>query len=220
MLSSSSNSSYSKSEGVEKITGEVKKSEEGSFPHRKEDSYASSKILRKKFKKSFRGYNRDEVDNFLNKVMKDYEKLLEENKILSEEVKRLRKEIEDYHSKQKKLEETLISVQRSTQLIEKTSREKANLIINEAKLKADKIMEKSETKLERLKEEITRLNSQKRLLLTKLKSIIETHSELLNFYEDESTEKVITKRKKRFPSKTPLPHSSARTEEGGIIFEE
>jgi len=213
VLGSGSNSSYSESKGIEKITEEVKKSKEGnSLP----------KIPQKKFKKSFRGYNRDEVDEFLAKVTEDYKKLLEENRTLYEEVKKLKKEIEDHHSQQEKLRETLISVQKSTQLIEKTARERANLITKEAELKADKTVKENEVKLEKLREEIIHLSSQKRLLLTKLRSIIETHFELLNFYEDESTEEVITtKRKKRsLSSKTPLPHRSANSGEEGIVLEE
>jgi hypothetical protein len=106
-------------------------------------------------------------------------------------------------------------------LIEKTARERANLITKEAELKADKTIKENEAKLEKLREEIIRLGSQKRLLLTKLRSIIETHSELLNFYEDESTEEVITKKKKRsLSSETPLPHRSANSDEEGIVLEE
>ncbi|MEA3485706.1 MAG: DivIVA domain-containing protein [Candidatus Aerophobetes bacterium] len=181
-----------------------------------------SKISQKKFKKSFRGYNRDKVDEFLAEVAKDYKKLLEENRTLSEEVKKLKREIEDYHSQQEKLKETLISVQKSTQLIEKTARERANLIIKEAKLKADKTIKENETKLEKLREEIIHLGSQKRLLLSKLRSIIETHSELLKFYEDESTEEIIIPKKKKqsLSSKTPLPHSSAKNDEERIVLEE
>ena len=42
-------------------------------------------IHNKEFKRSFRGYNEDEIDDFLDQVVNDYEKLYRENKQLKEE---------------------------------------------------------------------------------------------------------------------------------------
>ena len=36
-------------------------------------------IHNKEFKRSFRGYNEDEIDDFLDQVVNDYEKLFREN---------------------------------------------------------------------------------------------------------------------------------------------
>ena len=53
-------------------------------------------IHNKEFKRSFRGYNEDEIDEFLDQVVNDYEKLYRENDKLKEEVKRNKKDIEQY----------------------------------------------------------------------------------------------------------------------------
>ncbi|MCD6082835.1 hypothetical protein J7J59_01795, partial [Candidatus Aerophobetes bacterium] len=93
----------------------------------------------------------------------------------------------------------------------------------EAELTARKVVEESEKKLSKLREETMRLKHQKVLLLTKLKSIIKTHAELLNFYEKEHDEDSLEKVKEKSPSKrrkTPLPHRSlTSTPERGIVLD-
>jgi len=42
-------------------------------------------IFEKEFKRSFRGYDIDEVNEFLDQVIQDYARLLEENKALKKE---------------------------------------------------------------------------------------------------------------------------------------
>ncbi|PKR78813.1 cell division regulator GpsB [Halalkalibacillus sediminis] len=53
-------------------------------------NYDSQQILDKEFKTSMRGYNQDEVDEFLDVVIQDYETFHEEISRLSEEVERLK----------------------------------------------------------------------------------------------------------------------------------
>ena len=56
-------------------------------------------IHNKEFKHSFRGYNEDEIDEFLDQVVNDYEKLFRENDKLKEEVARLQKDADSYQER-------------------------------------------------------------------------------------------------------------------------
>ena len=47
-------------------------------------------IFEKEFKRSLRGYNEDEVNEFLDQIIQDYSRLLEENKNLRSENSRLK----------------------------------------------------------------------------------------------------------------------------------
>jgi cell division initiation protein len=178
-------------------------------------------IEKKKFELSFRGYNQGEVNEFLGQIKKDYEQLLRRNKALSEELDQAKKDLEKYNSREEKLEEALISAQRSARLITESSQERAKLIVEEAELKAKKRLEKSEEKVGKLKEEIAKLEGQKKLFLTKLRSLITAHSELLDFYEEPAAEK---KKKEGAPQplakENPPPFSFQETSQEGILFEE
>ncbi|GAI56462.1 unnamed protein product [marine sediment metagenome] len=96
-------------------------------------------------------------------------------------------------------------------LITESSQERAKLIIEEAESKAKRMAEKSEEKIEKLKEEIAKLEGQKKLFLTKLRSLIAAHSELLDFYEEPAAEKKT--------KENPPPFSLRETSPKGILFE-
>ncbi len=172
----------------------------------------SSHIEIPKFKLSLRGYNPREIDQFLTKSRKDYQEIVHRNEVLGEEVKQLREEIKEYTSKKARLEDALISAQKSAQLISENSQEQAKLTIQDAEIKVKKILEEGERQLDKLRTELVSLNEQKRLYLTKLKSLIKSHSELLDFYEEELLEKE-GKVKKKIPKDGELPFNKEGVEE-------
>jgi len=49
-------------------------------------------IYEKEFKRALRGYDENEVNEFLDQIINDYSKILEENKELKEEIAKFRKE--------------------------------------------------------------------------------------------------------------------------------
>jgi len=128
------------------------------------------------------------------------------------ELEKLKKERELHLSREKRIEEALISAQRSAELINESSQERAKLIVKEAEIKAKEVVKKDEEKLKRLDDEIEKLERQKRLFIAKLKSLIETHSELLNFYEEKPEEEKVEK-----PIKKKVVKKN--TSQTGILFE-
>jgi len=55
-------------------------------------------IQNKEFRRSIRGYNEAEVDEFLDEVMKDFEKLYKENMELKDKILVLNEQIDRYNS--------------------------------------------------------------------------------------------------------------------------
>lgn len=157
-----------------------------------------SEIEIPKFRLSLKGYNQREVDEFIMRLREDYQEIVHQNNVLTEEINELKEQIKGYTSKKERLEDALISAQKSAQLISENSQEQAKLIVKEAEIKAKTILEEGEKKLQELRNEIANLSEQKRLFLTKLKSLITSHSELLNFYEEELPEKEAKVKKETF----------------------
>lgn len=62
----------------------------------------AKEILEKDFKSVFRGYNKDEVDKYLDFIIKDYEIFQKETERLKQENNRLRNEIEKMQEQQKR----------------------------------------------------------------------------------------------------------------------
>ena len=59
----------------------------------------AKEILEKDFKTSLKGYNQDEVDQFLDLVIKDYETFHQEIELLQQENLRLKKQLEEGQKK-------------------------------------------------------------------------------------------------------------------------
>ncbi len=93
-------------------------------------------IQKQEFGVKMRGYNADEVDDFLDLVGADYEKLYRENKELKDKMIILNKSIEEYKNIETSLRNALLYAQNTAEDMKKSANEKAQNIILEAENKA------------------------------------------------------------------------------------
>ena len=68
-------------------------------------------IENKRFSKKINGYNADEVDDFLDQVTDDYEKIYRENAELRDAIEECNKELERYKNVEQTLQNTLVMAQ-------------------------------------------------------------------------------------------------------------
>ncbi|MBN4074504.1 DivIVA domain-containing protein, partial [bacterium AH-315-E09] len=87
------------------------------------------------FKKSFRGYREDDVDEFLDKVMVDFERLHNENSELKEKLEEMNNNIGKYKNIEETLKKTLIVAQNAADELRSNSMKESEIIIQEAKQK-------------------------------------------------------------------------------------
>ena len=93
-------------------------------------------IQKQDFGVKMRGYNADEVDDFLDLVGADYEKLYRENKELKDKVMLLNKSIEEYKNIETSLRNALLYAQNTAEDMNKNATQKAQDIVHEAEVKA------------------------------------------------------------------------------------
>lgn len=116
-------------------------------------------IESKKFIKSaVGGYNRADVDKFMELVLADYEKLYRENIALKDKTNTLSDAVDHYKLMEDTMQSTLLVAQSASEEVRNNAAEKARLIVEEANGKAADIiknanaeMEKSAQKNEQLK---------------------------------------------------------------------
>lgn len=70
-------------------------------------------IHNKEFKRSFRGYDEDEIDDFLDQVVNDYEHLFRENEKLKEELQQAKKRVEQYTTLEDSIKDSLTLAQKT-----------------------------------------------------------------------------------------------------------
>ena len=98
-------------------------------------------IHNKEFSRSFRGYNQDEIDDFLDEIVNDYEKLYRENNQLKKELELDEKQIAQYHQLEKNLQDTLLVAQRTADEVTNTANLRAEEIRQAAQQAADQYLE-------------------------------------------------------------------------------
>ncbi len=95
----------------------------------------------KEFSRSVRGYDRDEVDEFLDLIILDMQDLLSNLEVLRNENEELKLEIEEHKKSQKKVMETLESAKKLMKDISDSAEKRADIIIQNAKMDAEIILQ-------------------------------------------------------------------------------
>ncbi|MBR5809534.1 MAG: DivIVA domain-containing protein, partial [Clostridia bacterium] len=117
-------------------------------------------IQRQDFEVKLRGYNADEVDDFLDLVGKDYEKLYKENAELREQVKQLDKSIEQYRAMEETLQKSIVLAQTAAEDIKKNAAEKADVIMNEAQSKSENMQREIDNQIQSKRNELASLQAE------------------------------------------------------------
>ena len=118
-------------------------------------SIISPKDIKKNdFKKNFRGYDPNEVDAFLETVSLRYERLFEENSMLTEKVKSLTSDVDDYKENESTLQKAIVKTQDMSEEIIANAKKRAENIIKEAELNSQKVMQEVDKDIMTKKQEL------------------------------------------------------------------
>lgn len=136
-------------------------------------------IKKQEFDKSVRGYDKDEVASFLEKVADEFEGLIKENENLKRELETANNRLTEFRRIEKSLQETLIKAQDSSAKAVESAKRQTGLMIKEAEIKAAQIIEKARESANEVRNAVINLREEKDLIIAKLKSIVTTQAHLL-----------------------------------------
>lgn len=137
-------------------------------------------IQKQDFDVSFRGYNADEVDDFLDLVGNDYEKLYKENIELKDRLSSLQASIEQYKNMEATLKDSIILAQNAAEEIKKNASERADNMMNDAQNKASDIIRQTNDDILIRKKELADLELQVDTYKSQIKSVCARVVELLD----------------------------------------
>lgn len=136
-------------------------------------------IHNKEFTRGFRGYSEDEVNDFLDQVIKDYETVIREKKELEETVANLEEKISYFKNIEETLNKSILIAQETGEEVKRTASKEARLIVKEAEKNADRIINESLSKSRKISMEIDELKKQSSVYRTRFKMLIEAQLEML-----------------------------------------
>ena len=143
-------------------------------------------IRDQQFKVRFRGFDILEVDAFLEKIAEAFESLQLENGSLYKKIQRISLEIQEFKEREDSFKRAILNSQNVLDQMKENAKRTAEIIIAEAEVKAEKILNKAHNRLSQLHEDITELRRQRVQIEIKLRSILETHTKLLDIGKEES----------------------------------
>jgi len=136
-------------------------------------------IHNKEFSRRLRGYDEDEVNEFLDQVIKDYEALIRDNKELQSQVQQLQEKLNHFLNIEETLSKTIIVAQEAADELKNNAKKEAQLIVKEAEKNADRIINEALAKSRRIALEIEEMKKQAAIYRARFRALVESQLDLL-----------------------------------------
>jgi len=138
-------------------------------------------IENKEFSRAKKGYNEEEVDEFLDLIIVDMEKLIRENRQLKEELGKAHVQVDKHMSTETSVYETLESARSLMNDIAASAERRAEILLKNAELEASLITREAKESISRYTEEGSRLRGRVEMLRERYKKMLEAELERLDF---------------------------------------
>jgi cell division initiation protein len=135
-------------------------------------------IQQHQFSVRFRGFDIQEVDEFLEQIAHTLEGLYDENDRLNAENQALKQECSEVTVREDELKQTITDSEKRIEQMNDAARKSAEMIVADAEGKAEQILNRASTRLAQLHEDTIQLKGQRIQLEVQLRSIIEAHYKL------------------------------------------
>ena len=132
----------------------------------------------KRFSITSEGYNVEEVNRFIDVVIKRLEKINNEKEILQMKVSSLEEKLKSEKVEEVKLGEALLAAQQTSDRIKSLAREEANMIVEEARNNANSIIHEALLSAEKTEHEAMLLRKNVTVYKNRIKNIIKSQLEI------------------------------------------
>jgi cell division initiation protein len=139
-------------------------------------------ITQKSFGRAMRGFERQEVEAFLALVASEFEGLVKEVQELRDDARRKDEEIAELRSRERALQETMITAQKACEEIRESARKEAEITLSEAELQAEKIVQSAHQRYLRVVDDINEMKRQRVQFEAQLRSLVDAHVKLLETF--------------------------------------
>ena len=143
-------------------------------------------IENKKFSKQMMsGYSVDEVDEFLDEITADYEKLYKESAEAKNKIEDMQEDMAKYKNIESTLNNTLIMAQTAADDVKNLAKQQAEAILNEAQANAKQAVVELEQEIAMKQKELEDLQKQFDVYKAKMESLLISQLELLKDHKED-----------------------------------
>ncbi len=143
-------------------------------------------IQQMSFQVKFRGYDRDEVNRFLEELALTVENLNRENSMLRDKVTATEQQVADLRRTEATLSSTLVSAQSLAEEVKRSAQRESELIVKEAELKASEIVRQARVSLSDMQRGLADLQKQRLMLVERFRATLRSFERMLEVEESEA----------------------------------
>ena len=133
-----------------------------------------------KFNTSFNGYKKEEVNKFIDDVIKQVENMINNMKSKDLEIDKLKAELEHYKNLESTFNKALLVAEDAGQQIRNSARSESQILIDDAKRNADRIINNALIQADTARRDAERLRRNIITFKRRLRDILETQMDLVN----------------------------------------
>ena len=130
-------------------------------------------IQEKEFSRSLKGFKEDEVNEFLDRITLDLERILEENRQLRAEKEQLTEELKKYKSSESAVLDTLETAKALMGDISASAEKRAQILLKNAEMEAQNMQREAKEAIERMNEESAALRGRVKSFRAKYRQLLE-----------------------------------------------
>ena len=145
----------------------------------------SMDINNKEFKKNLRGYNADEVDEFLDKVAEEYEIMYKENSTLREKNSFLEEKLDHHVKIESTIQNTLVLAQNAAEQAKFSAQKESELIIKSANDSSQRMLDKAHDDVLKINDEYEKTKQEFAKFRTKFRNFMNCQIEMFEGLEND-----------------------------------
>ena len=171
-------------------------------------------IRRKEFKGGFRGYDANQVDDFLDSIADEFERLFSENRRLTEEVVSLRERLGQFEELEDSIRTALVHAEQVSRDLRQNANKEAELIVREAKERAHRILADSSGRVERVQDSYEALRKAKQDFANDFRRLLKGYLDVMDNVDVASAKEIEASLRERLDLESVLAAREAAENRG------
>ena len=182
-------------------------------------------VRRKEFKSGFRGYDANQVDDFLDAVADEFERAYTDNSRMREEISSLRERLQQFEELEGSIRAALVHAEQAAEDLRRSATQEAedlrrsagreaDLTIRDAKARSHQILAESSSRVERVQESYKALQGAKRNFANDFRRLLKTYMDTMENMEIASAREIEVSLRERLDTESIAVAREAATHEG------
>jgi cell division initiation protein len=170
-------------------------------------------IRRKEFKSGFRGYDANQVDDFLDAVADEFERNYTENQRMREEVSSLRDRLQQFEDLEGSIRAALIHAEQASndlrraatseaESMRQSAQREADFTIREAQTRSHRMLADSSARIGRVQDSYEALQEAKKSFTNDFRLLLKTYTDMMDSMEASSASEIVASLRERLDTES------------------